>query len=96
MDRRLFQEEMLTKSIPGSIMDKINAIDPAIEPGLLDQLCESAEVQQFIASIKVPEIDKYSKTSVLLENVKERTVLRSEKSKKTSKKAPNGKANANG
>lgn len=90
MDRKLFTEELLCRNIPRRVMELIEEIDAEIDPSVLDQIHGSPEVGMFVESLRAPRVAEDEKASVLLDNIKNKCLLKTEKSRRGPKKGARG------
>lgn len=70
MDKKLFNEEILSKNIPKSVISIIDRMEFKIESGIFGKIYESEEMREFERSMRVPVADEYRQTAVLLDNLK--------------------------
>lgn len=93
MDRRLFTEEALSRGIPRAVMELIDGIDGTTDPTVFDEIFESTEATEFLKSLCAPGVTEHCHISVLLQDVKKKGILKSDKSKRPSKKGQKAQGN---
>lgn len=69
MDRRLFEESVLCANLPATVLDEIEKVDPEIPTELLDSIFNS-DMESFLNSVRLPDVEKTEKSSRLLRDVK--------------------------
>lgn len=70
MDKKLFEEEVLTRNLPKEVLDAIDAIDSKSTQHICDHIFNSDQMDEFLRSVCLPKVEETDRTSVLLEEAK--------------------------
>lgn len=70
MDKKLFEEEQLTKNIPKKVMEIINAMDSEKTHRICECIFNSCDLSNFVSSISLPQFEEIEKKSALVEEAR--------------------------